>query len=99
MLRATPPNPRRTYDTERGEPVNTRLKKAAVFLHRWMGVTFCLLFAWWFLSGIFMMYWDYLSVTAADRLERGRGLDASGIYLEPQAAYQFGTSGRRMKCA
>jgi hypothetical protein len=50
--------------------VNTRLKKAAVFLHRWMGVTFCLLFAWWFLSGIFMMYWDYPSVTAADRLER-----------------------------
>ena len=67
--------------------MNTRLKKFAVFLHRWMGVTFCLLFTWWFLSGIFMMYWDYPSVRAADRLERAPFLDASRIHLEPQAAY------------
>ena len=53
-----------------------------------MGVTFCLLFAWWFLSGIFMMYGDYPSVGAADRLARAPLLDASKILVEPEAAYQ-----------
>ena len=68
--------------------MNKRLKKLAIFLHRWLGVTFCLLFAWWFLSGIFMMYGDYPSVRAADRLARALLLDASRIHVEPEAAYE-----------
>jgi hypothetical protein len=42
------------------------VKKFAIFCHRWMGVMFCLLFAWWFISGIFMMYTDFPSVKPAD---------------------------------
>src|SRR5512135_418078 len=52
-----------------------------------MGVAFCLLFAWWFVSGIFMMYWDYPAVSAEDRLERAPSLDASRVKLSPAEAY------------
>lgn len=52
-----------------------------------MGVVFCLLFAWWFVSGIVMMYWDYPDIRDADRLERAAALDASRVRLSPQDAY------------
>ena len=64
-----------------------RLKRAALFVHRWMGVTFCLLFAWWFLSGIFMMYWDFPEVSEPQRLARAQTLDVSRIARSPQEAY------------
>jgi hypothetical protein len=32
------------------------LRKFAIFVHRWLGLAFCLLFALWFTSGIVMMY-------------------------------------------
>jgi hypothetical protein len=65
----------------------TQIKKLAILCHRWMGAAFCLLFAWWFVSGIFMMYWDYPSVSAADRLERAPILDASQVKLGAAEAY------------
>ena len=52
-----------------------------------MGVAFCLLFAWWFVSGIFMMYWDYPSVSDADRLQRAPAIDASLVRLSAAQAY------------
>src|SRR3984957_18513930 len=52
-----------------------------------MGVAFCLLFAWWFVSGIFMMYWDYPAVSDADRLERAPVLDAAKVKLSAAEAY------------
>ena len=64
-----------------------RLKRTAIFIHRWMGVTFCVLFAWWFVSGIFMMYWDYPEVSPGDRLARAPVLDASRIRLTPSEAF------------
>jgi PepSY-associated TM region len=63
------------------------VKKTAILCHRWMGVAFCLLFAWWFVSGIFMMYWDYPAVSDADRLERAPVLDASRVKLSAAEAY------------
>ena len=64
-----------------------QLKRALIFVHRWMGVLFCLLFAMWFASGIVMMYWQYPQVSAADRLSRAPALDASRIRVLPQQAY------------
>jgi hypothetical protein len=64
-----------------------RLKKSLIFLHRWMGVFFCLLFSVWFASGIAMMYWDYPEVSAADRLRHEPALDAAKIRLSPQEAF------------
>src|SRR5438874_222707 len=55
-----------------------------VFLHRWMGVALAVLFMVWFASGIVMMYWDFPSVRAEDRLERSPALTASSIHFPPQ---------------
>jgi len=52
-----------------------------------MGAAFCLLFAWWFVSGIFMMYWDYPSVSDADRLEHAPFLDGSKVKLSAEEAW------------
>jgi hypothetical protein len=64
------------------------LRKFAIFCHRWMGVAFCLLFTWWFVSGIFMMYWDFPAVRDADRLAHAQPLDASRIRVSPEQAYK-----------
>jgi hypothetical protein len=63
------------------------IRKVAIVCHRWMGVTFCLLFAWWFISGIFMMYWDFPEISEADRLARDEAIDASRVKVSPSAAY------------
>jgi len=63
------------------------MKKLAVFCHRWMGVVFCLLFFWWFISGIFMMYCDYPSVEAPDRLAHAQAIDAARVQLSPEEAW------------
>ena len=63
------------------------LKRTLIFVHRWMGVLFCLLFLSWFASGIVMMYWQYPQVSTADRLRRAPDLDASRIHVLPQEAY------------
>jgi hypothetical protein len=65
----------------------TQLRNALIFVHRWMGVSFCLLFLLWFASGMAMMYWDYPSVSAADRLSKAPALNAAQIHLSPQEAY------------
>jgi hypothetical protein len=63
------------------------LKRSLIFLHRWLGVALCLLFLLWFTSGIVMMYWDFPSVSAQDRLHRSPALDASRIRISPTEAY------------
>jgi uncharacterized membrane protein len=63
------------------------VKRAVIFVHRWLGVSLCLLFLLWFPSGIGMMYWDFPGVTAGDRLERSPALDRSVIHLSPVEAY------------
>src|SRR5204863_5481901 len=63
------------------------LKPTAIFVHRWLGVLLCLIFLLWFPSGIGMMYWDFPSVSAADRLERSPALDPAMIRLSPADAW------------
>jgi hypothetical protein len=65
----------------------TQLKRTLIVVHRWMGVSLCLLFLSWFASGIVLMYWEYPVVSEADRLSRAPVLDAAGIRLSPQEAY------------
>jgi hypothetical protein len=67
--------------------VLTQVRKFAIFCHRWMGLAFCVLFAWWFASGLFMMYWDFPGVTQADRLDRSDAIDANKIKLSPEEAW------------
>src|SRR5579863_801604 len=63
------------------------MKKFAILCHRWTGAAFCVLFAWWFISGIFMMYVDYPEVKDADRLARARPLDVSRVQLTAGQAW------------
>lgn len=63
------------------------LLRLAIFIHRWLGVALCVVFLIWFPSGIGIMYWDYPSVSARDRLERSPALDASKVRLSPEQAY------------
>jgi hypothetical protein len=64
-----------------------RLKKFAILCHRWTGTAFCVLFCWWFISGIFMMYVDYPEVKESDRLARAQPIDAARIQLTPVQAW------------
>src|SRR5580704_13724565 len=68
-------------------PTLFALKKLAIFAHRWTGAAFCLLFSWWFVSGIFMMYFDYPEVTEADRLTHSQPLDRAHVTLAPAEAW------------
>src|SRR5690242_13289721 len=52
-----------------------------------MGIAFCLLFAWWFVTGIFMMYWDYPEVSESDRLARAQPIDGPAIRIAPREAF------------
>src|SRR5882672_1181518 len=62
------------------------LKRTLIFVHRWLGVSLCLVFLLWFPSGIGMMYWDYPSVGPAERVDRSPALDASSIHVSPSQA-------------
>ena len=62
------------------------IRKALIFVHRWIGVALCLLFVMWFTSAIVLMYWDFPSVGAEDRLERSPALNAENIRLSPAEA-------------
>jgi hypothetical protein len=63
------------------------IRKFAMFVHRWLGLAFCLLFALWFISGFVMMYSDYPSVSAKDRLSKAESLAPDAIHVSPEAAY------------
>ncbi len=62
------------------------LKRALIFIHRWLGIALCVLFLLWFPSGIGMMYWGYPSISASDRLERSPALDPASVVLSPAEA-------------
>src|SRR3954469_5472056 len=64
-----------------------RLKRALIFVHRWLGVALCVLFLLWFPSGIVMMYWQFPEVSARDRLEHAPALDPAAIKLTPGEAF------------
>lgn len=63
------------------------IKRSLIFIHRWLGVALCLLFLLWFPSGIGIMYWDFPSVTADDRLDRSPALNPATIRLSPAEAH------------
>src|ERR1019366_3524010 len=63
------------------------VKKLAILSHRWTGTAFCVLFLWWFVSGIFMMYCDYPEVKPSDRLTHAQPVDAARVRLTASEAW------------
>ena len=67
------------------------VKRALIFVHRWLGIALCLLFLLWFPSGIGMMYFPMPSVTPAARFDRLPILQSSKVTLSPgEAAGKLG---------
>jgi PepSY-associated TM region len=62
------------------------IKRSLIFVHRWLGITLCVVFLLWFPSGIGMMYWGFPSVSPRDRLDRSPALDPSTVKLSPADA-------------
>lgn len=70
------------------------LKRALIFVHRWLGVALAAIFLLWFVSGIVMMYWTFPAVSAGDRLERSARLDPAQIRVAAEdAAASIGYDG------
>ena len=56
-----------------------------------MGVALSVLFLVWFVSGVVMMYWDFPSVSAEERLAHAAALDASRVRLSAAEALPAGS--------
>ena len=63
------------------------IRRALVAAHRWLGVALSLNLLVWFVSGIGMMYWDFPSVSGADRLGRSSVLDGNAIRVSLPEAF------------
>src|SRR5882757_8426027 len=57
-----------------------------IFIHRWLGISFCLLFVMWFASGIVMHFVAFPSLTEAERFAGLAPLDFSRVVQSPAAA-------------
>ena len=69
-----------------GPSLAARAKRWLYLLHRWAGITLCLFFAMWFISGVVMMYVGYPKLTPAERLGHLAPLDPAGVTVTPALA-------------
>ncbi len=60
-----------------------KFKSLLFWIHRWLGIAMCLLFALWFASGVVMMYVEYPELTEAERLAQLPRLDLNRVSLTP----------------
>ncbi|MBM3785570.1 MAG: hypothetical protein FJW30_14495 [Acidobacteria bacterium] len=63
----------------------------AIVWHRWLGIATCVLFLFWYVSGIVMIYARMPTLDASDRLKRLPELTAASITVSPTAAWQTTT--------
>lgn len=60
-----------------------KLKPLLIWIHRWLGIAMCLLFALWFASGVIMMYVEYPELTESERLSQLPPLELDRVVLTP----------------
>src|SRR4051794_36982596 len=73
-------------------------RKALVYIHRWLGIGGCVLFAAWFVSGIVMMYARMPGLANEERLARAPALDLSTAAMSPaEAAQKLGIQADRVQ--
>ena len=68
-----------------------------VLFHRWAGVTLCLLFCTWFVSGAILHFVPFPSLTAEERLQRSQAINLDLVTLNPAAAASLVPSSSRMR--
>lgn len=61
---------------------------AIVFMHRWLGIAFCLLFAMWFATGIVMHFVPFPSLSEAERFAGLAPIDIARVTIGPVDAVQ-----------
>ena len=59
---------------------------AIILLHRWLGISFCLLFAMWFATGMVMHFVPFPALTEAERIDGLTSVDPSRPLHSPAAA-------------
>ena len=57
-----------------------------IFLHRWIGICLCLMFAAWFASGMIMIYVPFPSLSEDERFIAGEAIDIGAIAISPSEA-------------
>ncbi len=75
-----------------------RVIGALIFVHRYVGLAFCLIFVVWFASGIVMVYKRMPEYSPEERLARMSAIDTAGIRVTPAQALEaagFGEAPRR----
>lgn len=76
-----------------------RVIAGLIFVHRYVGLAFCLIFVIWFASGIVMVYKRMPEYSVEERLARLPALDAAGFRITPAQALEaagFGEPPRRV---
>ncbi len=74
------------------------LSRALVYTHRWLGITGCVLFIAWFVSGVVMMYARMPGLQEEERLVRAAALDLSALRVSAaDAAHAAGISPDRVR--
>jgi hypothetical protein len=68
-----------------------RVIATLMWVHRYVGLAFCLIFVAWFASGIVMIYKRMPEYPAEERLARLPALDASKVRLGPAEAMEAGS--------
>ena len=60
--------------------------RVLILLHRWLGISFCLLFAMWFATGMVMHFVPFPALTEAERIGGLTPIDPSRASRSPTAA-------------
>ena len=73
-------------------------KALFIYIHRWMGIVFGIIFVVWFISGVAMMYVGMPHLSQRERLGHMRPLDLSTVTVSPaQAARAVDLSPARVR--
>jgi len=61
-------------------------KTLSIYIHRWVGIVFGLVFVVWFISGVAMMYVGMPNLSEKERLGHLKPLDLSTVRVSPEEA-------------
>jgi hypothetical protein len=62
--------------------------RGLIFIHRWLGIAFCLLFAMWFATGLVMHFVAFPALTADERLAGMAPIATEQVRVSPEQARQ-----------
>jgi uncharacterized iron-regulated membrane protein len=79
-MNLTPPN------SSKKRPVLLKISKHVSVVHRWLGISLCLLLAMWFATGGVLSFVPFPSLSGDERIAGGEVIDPNRIRVEPAVA-------------